>query len=80
MGALCNLSEEEQEDEGAVFAAIYDKYEIDEDNFAALISDLLPLIQFGKSFLRDNTLYKGFGKQDGKLTEMFVKMEIAETP
>lgn len=49
------------DDEDGVADDLFDKYGIEYDAFEALIDDLMPLIEAGKSPLTEK-LFKGFGK------------------
>lgn len=74
---LAGIEYDECEDEARIWAAIYEKYEIDGDDFANLINDLLPFIQVGSSLLLDGKASKGFGKKlNDTVTEMFIKIDV----
>lgn len=71
---LVGIDYDECEDEDEIWARLYDKYDIDDDEFIQLISDLLPMIQVGETVLGKRVV-KGFGKVEGGLIKMFVKMD-----
>ncbi len=62
-------NEEQFNDEDGLYEDLFDKYGIEFDAFEALIGDLLPLIEVGKSPLTDK-MYKGFGKDGRFLTKI----------
>lgn len=76
---LVGVDYDECEDSDEIWARIYDKYEIGDDDFVKLIGDLMPMIQVASSMLIEGGRSKGFGKtfgDNGKFTEMFVKMDV----
>lgn len=71
---LCNLDDDSEYDD--LDQAIYDKYEIGLDQFDAIVSDLLPLIDVGKSELTGK-LYKGLSVQTNGYGFWLLKMEVS---
>ena len=70
---LCDLKQDSDYDD--VHQALWDKYEVDMDNFEKIIKDLLPLIDIGESPLT-GIKYKGFSKQEGGCGFWLAKLEI----
>jgi len=74
---ICGIDPDGAETE-EIENAMYEKFNIDLDNFREILSHLLPLIDYGKSPLT-NKRYKGFGYIDNAgFGTWAVKMEVLE--
>lgn len=73
---LCELSGENEYEYDDLEQAIYDKYGVEFDQFDAIVRDLLPLIDVGRSGLTGKT-YKGFSEQKDDFGFWLLKMEVS---
>lgn len=74
---ICGLDPDEA-DTQEIENAMYEKFNIDVDNFREILSHLLPLIDYGKSPLTGKR-FKGFGYTDNAgFGTWAVKMEVPE--
>ena len=72
---LCNLDDDSTYDE--LEQAVYDKYEIELDQFDLVVRDLLPLIDVGNSELTGKT-YKGFSVHTNGYGFWLLKVEVKQ--
>lgn len=70
---LCGLNEDADYDE--VVDSLWEKYQIDFENFEKLIKDILPLIDVGVSPLTKQT-HKGFSRQADGVGFWLLKIEV----
>lgn len=73
---LCGISGDEYEYDD-LEQAIYDKYGVERDQFDAIVRDLLPLVDVGRSGLTEKT-YKGFSEQKDGFGFWLLKMEVKQ--
>lgn len=74
---ITGIEYEEQDDSSTIEQYLYDKFKIDMENFTALISHLVPLIDFGKSPLTEKS-YKGFSDVEKGI--WILKIELPSLP
>ena len=73
---LCALNSESEYEYDDLEQGIYDKYGVELEQFDAIVSDLLPLIDVGKSELTGK-LYKGLSVQTNEYGFWLLKMEVS---
>lgn len=70
---LCDLKQDSDYDD--VHQALWDKYNVDMDDFEKIIKDLLPLIDIGESAIK-GIKHKGFSKQEDGHGFWLARLEI----